>query len=221
MKKGESPIHDFSSFGHLERVFDLLNYEDIPARNFFYAAYEIRCGIEARLKEYLGAQKDIPKKLKNGWRIDALAKGAEAIFKSRDRILRFQITIRRTGKICILLYTPVGSDLQRMGERLGMYLHSAWDKDTNSGQWWDGFRELILASTVGLFRANVGTLLGPPLVRDGRHGREMSIAHRFPDREISEAYLRGFGTEGGMWDTQALGTTVLMNSMSTRSLVQT
>ena len=202
MKKGDTPKHDCSSCGHLERVIDLLNHKDMPPRHLFYAAYELRCGIEARLKQYLGAQKDIPKRLKKGWRIDTLGKGAERIFKSRDHILRFQMQNGRTHKVCVLLYTPVGRDLQKMGEKLGRYLHTVWDEDGKTPEWWDSLGTLVADSTVALFRANIGTLLGPPLVHEGPHGTEMQIVHDFPDKEIANAYLREFGEEGGMLHTK-------------------
>ena len=191
MKTNNIPKHDCTSYGHLTRVLDLLTTRDTPPRNYFYAAYELRCGIEARLKQYLSVQKDLPKKLKKGWRIAVLGKGTEQLFKTRDHILRFKMTNTRTRKACVLLYTPVGRDLHKMGEQLGNFLHNLWDEDTSSLEWWDNFRTLVADATAGLFRANVGTLLGPPLVRD--EGKEMQIAHNFSHQEATDAYLEDFG----------------------------
>ncbi len=201
MRSTDIPEYDSTSYGHLRRVIELLNQKDIPPRNYFYAAYELRCGIEARLKHYLSAQKDLPKKLKTGWRIGVLGKGAERIFKSRDHILRFTIENARTHRVCVLLYTPVGRNLQSMGKRLGNYLHSLCDSDTKSLQWWDTLRTLVADTTVALFRADIGTLRGPPLVREGQHGTEMQLIHDFPDKGIGEAYLKDFGGEGDMLHT--------------------
>lgn len=48
---------------------------DDPAR-LFYAAFELRAGIEARLKEYLEHALDVPKKQKREW---AIAEGPPAV----------------------------------------------------------------------------------------------------------------------------------------------
>ena len=48
--------------------------------SLFYAAFELRCGIEARLQEYLHAQRDVSKKAKKGWRPAVLGQQLERRF---------------------------------------------------------------------------------------------------------------------------------------------
>jgi hypothetical protein len=194
MSNTHIPDHDFSSFGHFKRVIDLLNSREAPPRNQFYAAYELRCGIEARLRQYLNAQKDIPKKLKEGWRIASLARGAEKHFQSRDHILRFQLTNKDTRHVCVLLYTPVNSRLQKMGEQLGNYLHNQYNEKTRAPEWWNKLQTLIADTTVELYRANIGTLLGPALVKD--NGARIDLAHSFSHQKALDTYMKEFAYAG-------------------------
>ena len=53
----------------------------------FYAAFELRCGIEARLQQYLEAQREKTRKIKQGWRIAKLARHVERRFKTGDKVV--------------------------------------------------------------------------------------------------------------------------------------
>ena len=44
------------------------------APSLFWAAFELRCGIEARLQQYVEAQRENTAKIKQGWRIAKLAR---------------------------------------------------------------------------------------------------------------------------------------------------
>jgi hypothetical protein len=54
------------------------------AEDLFYAAFELRCGIEARLQEYLEVQGHLSKKQKQGWRIADLGNKASRAFSTGD-----------------------------------------------------------------------------------------------------------------------------------------
>ena len=54
----------------------------------FYAAFELRCGIEARLQQYLEAQRENTGKIKQGWRIAKLARHVNRRFKTGDKVVQ-------------------------------------------------------------------------------------------------------------------------------------
>ena len=103
-------VYSIKSVDYLIRARSLLDSSDKAA--LFYAAFELRCGIEARLKEYFDAQAETTKKKRNGWKIDKLAKQVEAVFNLCDRGLRLVVFDAETNAlVATLLYTPVTSQL--------------------------------------------------------------------------------------------------------------
>ena len=83
-----------SSRSYFRRAEKLLG--DSTPESLFYAAFELRCGIEARMQQYLEAQKQISAKKRNGWQIAKLAKNIERIFRTGDKIAKF--TFYEKGK---------------------------------------------------------------------------------------------------------------------------
>jgi hypothetical protein len=131
----------------------------------FYAAFELRCGIEARMEEYLEAQKHISKKKKKGWRIADLSKNIEAVFQSGDNVIAFIVHNETTREILHeFYYTPVNSGLRKMGEQLGNHLHSMKRYKPEEDQWWSDLRETLEQTYEELRKANIGTMLGAPLL---------------------------------------------------------
>lgn len=132
--------------------------------SLFYAALELRFGIEARLKEYFDAQAQTTKMKRDGWKISSLANHVESVFKSRDKALRLTIFDPSTNdEICVVLYTPVTTKLQKLGQRLGDYLHAPDKKHYENRQWLAEFREKLDDTFFRLEFALSGTLLAPPL----------------------------------------------------------
>ncbi|EMM87097.1 hypothetical protein LEP1GSC039_0948 [Leptospira santarosai str. 2000027870] len=48
----------------------------------FYAGFELRCGIEARLFEQIANEKEVSNKTKKGWRFAFLGKEVERVLQN-------------------------------------------------------------------------------------------------------------------------------------------
>ena len=132
----------------------------------FYAAFELRCGIESRMHQYLEVWDHISKKKKEGWKIADLGRGVQQAFRSGNEIARLEVHDEKSQILmAILYYTPVSPCLQKHGERLGSYLHSMKEFRKPDDLWWNYSREDLEIIAAQLEGANRGTLLGPPLVR--------------------------------------------------------
>lgn len=136
------------------------------SESLFYAAFELRCGIESRMQAYLDAQKFVSKKKKKGWQIVKLGKNIEKIFKTGDKIIELTIREQKTESIIDkFYYTPVTSKLINLGERLGGFLHAMKKLIKEDDKWWLSTREYLNSVYHELEKANTGTLLGPPLIK--------------------------------------------------------
>lgn len=133
--------------------------------DLFYAALELRCGIEARMSEYLEVWDHISKKKKKGWRIIQLARNVEEAFKIGNRVVRWSIRDKDTGNgIICLYYTPVTTKLKNAGQKLGRHLHAMKAFRAAGDPLWEQFRVEVNDVVEQLIVANTGTLLGPPLL---------------------------------------------------------
>ncbi|NSX14940.1 hypothetical protein HTY52_12730 [Cupriavidus taiwanensis] len=172
MKSAES--YGMSSRDYLERAETLLHKGG--AAELFYAAFEIRCGIESRMLEYLNAWDHISKSKKKGWKISEIARNLESEFKLQNKTIRWAAHHKVTGELLSCLYhTPVSPVLQDCGEKLGNYLHSMKQSRQMNDPWWTDFRHLLSSSSAKLREANTGTLLGPPLMKVGSNEVRMQI----------------------------------------------
>lgn len=129
----------------------------------FYAAFELRCGIEARMQEYLEAQKHLPKGQKSEWKIAKLGKNIEKAFRTGDRIVEITILKEENKAPLKLYYTPVTSKLRKMGEKLGDLLHVMKIHHPIEKPFWQQTQKFLESVYEELKIANTGTLLGPPL----------------------------------------------------------
>src|SRR3990172_5764293 len=88
----------------------------------FYAAFELRAGIEARLQEYLECQEHVPDGRKRDWQTARLGASVSQAF-GVDKVARVKIRDQRAGVTRhTFFYTPVTAELQQLGKRLGDYL---------------------------------------------------------------------------------------------------
>lgn len=148
-----------SAKAYLVRAWRELKSDD--ASRCFYAAFELRAGIEARLREYLENQDHVPEGRKKDWQIARL--GA-SVAKAFNTTFVARVQIKRDGREAItLLYTPVSSELQAVAKRLGDYLHAGEYRPPDD-EWWGSFRTTIETGCHLLEDATSGTLLGPPLI---------------------------------------------------------
>lgn len=183
--------YHIASRDYLKRAMDRLS--DGSLESLFYAAFELRCGIESRMEEYLEVWEHIAEGKKKGWRIADLGKNIEREFRSGDNVVRWAVKDRETGALIICLYhTPVTRELRKLGEKLGNYMHSMKKLRPSEDPWWHMFRR-ELEQTVGTLRvANIGTLLGPPLMKTGTKKMNMNI-EVLPGQDQSELMRKMIG----------------------------
>lgn len=173
---------------YLQRARSLLDQSGIEA--LFYAALELRCGIEARMQEYLQAQKHISKKMKSGWQIAKLGKNIERAFQLGDKVVEISILDKRTSdRILALYYTPVTKKLRKMGEKLGKYMHAQKKYIPPDDNYWEKMRTFLENAYVKLEKANRGNLLGPPIMHYKTGKVDLTIEI---DNEEEEALLTEF-----------------------------
>ena len=149
----------------------------------FYAAFEIRCGIEKRLKEYAQTWEHVSKATKNGWQIAKLAAGLEQAFYGLKKVVVFRVELE-PEIFDTLIYTPVTKSLQKRGETLGRYLHAQSGVSKMTDEWWSEFAAELAEAYRELAFATRGTLLGPPLMKAGT--RELKLQMEIiPDRQLN------------------------------------
>jgi len=166
--------YDITSRGYLARARERLA-ENTP-QALFYAAFELRCGIEARMEEYLEVWEHVAQKKKTGWQIAVLGRNVEKAFSSHAKVVRWAVQDRATKKATIIFYyTPVTSQLQKAGEKLGNHLHSMKHYRSEDDKYWNDLRTDLLKTASLLEGANTGTLLGPPLMRRGTSKVDMRL----------------------------------------------
>lgn len=147
--------YEISARHYLSRMRARLAEPERPS--LFYAAFELRCGVESRLQQYAEVANDVAGRKKMGWRVAKLAATVEAAFATGDRIV--ELTLPGTR----LFFTPVRASLRKMAEQMGNYLHAMQRPRDASDPWWDTFRRTLDEGAESLAWATTGTLLGPPL----------------------------------------------------------
>jgi hypothetical protein len=109
---------------------------DDSVEHFFYAALELRFGIEARLNEYLGpALKSIGKDNKSisEYVATKLLKRLISIDPDAGRASTLRITGEQSGHLTVVQFTPVSQRLAAIHGRLGELLHFKFF--TNNEHW--------------------------------------------------------------------------------------
>ncbi len=160
--KSTIDLYRISSRSYLTRAKKQITNNSLES--LFYAAFELRCGIEARMQEYLYIQEHISKKKKKGWRVLDLGNNIESAFKTGDKVIILTFyNIESKEQIISLFYTPVTSSLKKNAQKLGNYLHAKQEHHDPNHKWWSDFRELIITTIDDLYIATSGLLLGPPI----------------------------------------------------------
>jgi hypothetical protein len=128
----------------------------------FYAAFELRCCIEARQDSYVEAQKRYLSSIPQSYKIGKKAKELNKIF-NRDLIAEIVFEFDNAQPIT-LYYTPVTTYLHNEAEKLGELLHCKQQYHAASNQWWDGTRDRLLKMYRGAWVCCRGNLLSPLMV---------------------------------------------------------
>lgn len=154
-----------TSADYLERAEKLLQQPD--ASSLVYAALELRCGVEARMKEYALHSNAISKKQSRDWVIAKLARTIDSAFRLGDTMLILSVNLK-SGGVARFLYTPVSSRLQEIAKRCGDYLHARQVQEEQTQEHWDELRKMLLEGCCLLSFACSGELVQPN-VDDGLH----------------------------------------------------
>lgn len=130
--------------------------------SLFYAALELRCGLETRLYDYLDAERSISKRKKKGWKIAGAAMELDRVFKTGDKIVEATILDEKSEQLRFILYfTPVRKRLQEAGGKLGNLLHRLKEDREDDDPWWRQTRLFLQQVSDDLAFSVRGTLLGP------------------------------------------------------------
>jgi hypothetical protein len=175
------------SWCHVERARAELD-SALPSR-LFYAALELRLGIEARMREYLEMAPGTKSLERGNWKIAHLGGELDRVF-SGDRAARLTFRSVDLDRPVVLVYSPVSRALRKAAERLGDYLHA--QKEPPSQDWLDSFRSFLEDTYAKLRLANAGTLMGPPL-REKASGQMRLTMQLTPElsAEIMQAFKPG------------------------------
>lgn len=161
----------------------------------FYAAFELRCGIESRLLQYWEANRSIHQLKKAGWEIPKIARDLEKAFIRRDKIARIDVLDSAGIEHRISLYfTPVTKDLEALGGKIGNLMHCPELFRTSDDPWWDQTREFLEQVYAELEKANKGTLLGVPVLQRKTNSVHLEIETK-PGESIEDlqSKLGGLG----------------------------
>ena len=176
--------YNVDSRSYLKRAriqLDSRSYEGL-----FYAAFELRCGIEERMQEYLEGHNHIPKSIKKEWRLGNLDKAILKYFGDSNRIT--QVTVRQIEKPheeFTAYYTPVTPELIKIGQKLGNLLHAQKKFISPDASFWNKTRNLLERAYMLLEISNKGTLMGPP-IWDKNTKRAKFIAMPNCDHELDK-----------------------------------
>jgi hypothetical protein len=103
-------------------------------------------------------------------------------------------------------YTPVSSELQKMAEKVGDYLHSQRSYHSEKDEFWEDFRNFLEQMYRELEKANLGNMVGVPLLKPGTNEVNFTTdadvgldAEGKVDTQIVEQKFGGIGAKVGVW----------------------
>lgn len=186
--------YGISSRDYLARAKRCLENNDFES--LFYAAFELRCGIEARMQEYLDVQAHISKKKRQGWQVAKLARNIEEAFRLGEKEAVLRVRNRHTREVLFeARYTPVKRSLRNRAEKLGNELHAAKKYHAPDSPYWKKLRADLEVAATELEHANSGRLLGPLLIHPNKKNVDMKLELPTPeDQEAVKSLVVGLET---------------------------
>ena len=136
------------------------------AESLFYAAFELRCFVEARQDEYLDAQREYTKSVPKAYKIGDQGRTLERIFASNQ--IQYISWEARGQLILEAHHTPVTPRLRKGAEWLGNLLHGQMRCHSPEDKWWETTRNRVLEIYRAAWVCAQGTLPSPLMVRDGK-----------------------------------------------------
>lgn len=152
--------YNISTEDYLERARQQLDIGSVAG--IFYAAFELRSGIESRMYRYLEARENITKLKRKGWRIAKMASQIENTFNTKGKICVISFENKKVS-ISELKYIPISPQLKKMAQKLGDYLHAQDKYRPNDDAWWSKTRSYMETVYKELSFTATGTLMGAPL----------------------------------------------------------
>jgi len=150
--------------------------------NLVYAALEIRCGVEARMQEYLEPQDHLPKKGRTSYRLNVLGRELDKVSPDDDRVTRLTVFSESGMYLGAYHYTPVSRRLRELAGKCGDLLHAP--ASAPSPETWQEAEALLTEAFQELCRACCGELLGTPLLGpDGTMRMNLVVPDGFPAPE--------------------------------------
>lgn len=159
----------------------------------FYAALELRCGIESRIRQYLEARHEMSKhKKKNAWKLTESERELAKVFRVGRTVVELILTTPAIAGEVRLFHTPIGPELAKAGSQLDDLRHSAKTDRDYVDPWWLTTRKRLEDTFTALELASCGTLLAPPTIpRDGRTFHMNAFYHNSnPMRITIESFAR-------------------------------
>jgi 3-hydroxy-3-methylglutaryl CoA synthase len=194
--------YDATSFGYLRRARRRLAEGTDEA--LFYAAFELRCGIEAKLQDHLKASQEVAKHKRKGWKINQASREIEKAFKTGDKVVEYRIFTDDEKFLFCLFHTPVTRQIQKAAKRLGELLHFLSVDTTENKQWWKRTRSFLNETADGLAFINRGTISGP-ILQSGEHAKtiqfflvEDSAITNMVQQHLTKG--KGLRYSGHLWD---------------------
>jgi hypothetical protein len=177
----DSPV---SAHSYLARAKALLKSND--KASLFYAALELRCGVEARLQEHIAVAPNISNTQKREWEIKKLGRTLDQSFGLGDSFLLVFLNLE-DGRQCQFIYAPVSARLQDIAKRCGDYLHALPTNRIDSDGFWEEFRSLI-SEGCGLLNISCSSEILRPSID---HGLHFTLNHDDPRVSLIEAFRSG------------------------------
>lgn len=162
LQKMDSPV---SAISYLGRAKELCQSQD--RAELIYAALELRCGVEARLREHAAATTGISKSQATQWEIKKLAKTVDAAFGLGDSFLIICLRLD-DGRETQFFYAPVCTRLQEIAKRCGDYLHAMRHERLSEPGFWEDLKALLGEGCSLLELACSSEVLSPSF-SDGLH----------------------------------------------------
>jgi hypothetical protein len=176
-----SPV---STASYLARAQALRKADD--KASLFYAALELRCGIEARLQEHATVAAGVSKREAEHWEIKSLGRTIEKAFGLGDSMLVVLLQMD-DGRMGQFLYAPVSARLQEIGKRCGDYLHAIRPERVDVPAFWTELRS-VLKEGCGLLELACASEVLRPTTHTGLH---FTLAPEDPRVRIVQDYLAG------------------------------
>ena len=177
----DSPV---SAVSYLARAKDLLRSAD--KANLIYSALELRCGVEARLKEHAALAVGVSKTQLAQYEIRKLSKTVHEAFGLGDTFLLVFLELA-DGRVGQFTYAPVVSQLQDIAARLGDYLHAVPHERAVSDSFWTDLRAMLVEGCGLLELACSSEVLRPT----PEHGLHFCLPPGDPRIAIVQAYMQG------------------------------